>query len=170
MPVGRNVQDHRRENISLGKAGWRHHLKTVRILLKTLFVINYCVWLHGSWGYALDPGACWQIALQRLGRWWRCLWGAGQRQGLSHCIWGSGFCRGPTGSVGEKLCQWKLWNNANYTVTYMADLWGWTNFNAHHQIIFIVISKSIQFLKIRNTENQKVPHLKRKLYPYNLCY
>lgn len=58
--------------------------------------------LHWSWGCALYPEACWPIALQKLGQWWRFHWGAGQRRGRSHCIWEGGFCRYLTGSVGKK--------------------------------------------------------------------
>lgn len=59
--------------------------------------------LHGSWRCALGPGACWRITLLILDRLWRSRWGADQRRGQSHCIWGREFCRGLTGSVGLKI-------------------------------------------------------------------
>lgn len=55
---------------------------------------------HGSWKCAPDPGACWQTALRKWGRWWRCQWVAGRRRDLSRCISGSGSYRGLIGSVG----------------------------------------------------------------------
>lgn len=54
---------------------------------------------HGSWGCALDRGACWRTALRKLGRWWRFQWEAGRHLVRSRCIAASGFYRGLIGSV-----------------------------------------------------------------------